>query len=60
MKKGKYTEGSVVVHNGNVWRVLGRETAPVISRKRYVLQSVLRPLKLKLGRVDKLEAVAIV
>ncbi len=60
MRKSKYTSGSIVIHNGSVWRILGRESSLVTSRRRYVLQNVLRPLNLKLGRSDKLHAVAIV
>lgn len=58
-RTGKYDNGSVVIHNARVWRVLGREQIQSTSHRRYVLQDVLDPDMLKLGRVDKLHSVAI-
>ena len=57
-RRGKYKSGSVVAHNGRVWKVVGRESIQSTIHRRYVLQDVLDPLTLKVGRVDKLQAVA--
>lgn len=56
-RKGKYTSGNIVVHNARVWRVLGREGIQATGHRRYVLQDLLDPEYLKLGRVDKLQDV---
>lgn len=56
---GKYSNGSVVIHNARVWRVLGREQIQSTNHRRYVLQDVLDPDMLKLSRVDKLHNVTL-
>jgi hypothetical protein len=50
----KYTNGDIVSHNTQIWRVLGREGYTDTQHRRYVLQDVLDPYELKLSRVDKM------
>lgn len=57
-RTGKYQNGNVVIHNARVWRILGREQIQTTNHRRYVLQDVLDPEALKLGRVDKLQSIA--